>query len=113
MTNGAEIGRMPSGLARWLAQGMISVVQRVWQKQPELGITSDGMEELIAQAVERILGDKNKVIQVMIDDLNRQRTNGMGSRPDSMVITKLEEAQMWIERPAKTAWRVDEQGRGE
>jgi len=108
-----SVPKVPSPLARWLTQAMISVVQRVWQSNPELDITSSGMEELVAQAVERILGDKNKVIQLMLDDLNLCKSTGHGSRPDSMVITKLEEAQMWLERPAQTAWRVDELGLGE
>lgn len=113
MTNGGQIVQVPSSLARWLSQAAISVIERVWQANPGLELTSGGMEELIAQGVERVLGDKNKVIQLMIDDLNRAKHNGMGSRPDSMVITKLEEAQMWLERPPQTAWRVDEMGRGE
>lgn len=113
MTNGGQPVHVPSPLARWLTQAAISTIDRIWQSNPELELTSAGIEELTAQALERILGDKNKVIQLLLDDLNMRKNSGMGSRPDSMVITKLEEAQMWLERPAKTAWRVDEQGRGE
>lgn len=94
---------MTRNLAHALSHVVIATISDEWRDRPETELTSSVMEELITRKLDALLGNRSKVIQALLDDL--PRTN----REEAMVITKLEEAQMWLEKPMRDIWRGEAQ----
>lgn len=91
---------MANGLVQWLAQ---TISDHLLTNVPiEQAIKLGTLASQIEPVINSVLGDRNKVLQMLIDEMPRN------SREQAMVITKLEEAQMWIEKPSKDAWREEQ-----